>query len=160
MPMHTPYRPRPARPTDLPAVRAVIEAAFQPFVARIGQRPAPMDDNHAAQIAAGQVALIETGGCVAAILVSHAEPDALVIDTLAVAPDQQGRGLARALLGRAEEMAALSGLGAVRLYTNEAMASAIGLYLATGYAETGRATQQGFRRIHFRKDLAGEPPVR
>ena len=145
--------PRQVTAADLPAVRAVIEAAFAPYEARIGQKPAPMTDDHAAQIAAGNVMLIDGDGCVAAVLVLHPEAGEMVVDTLAVDPARQGQGLARILMTWAECRARESGLGALRLYTNAAMTTAIGLYGRCGYVETGRAVENGFRRVHFRKDL-------
>ena len=46
---------RPARPEDAAAIRAIAEAAYAPFIPLIGRRPAPMDADFPAQIAAGRV---------------------------------------------------------------------------------------------------------
>jgi hypothetical protein len=43
----------------------------------------------------------------------------------------------------------------IRLYTNEAMTENRAYYPRHGYTETRRAEQGGFRRVFFRKRLAG-----
>lgn len=43
----------------------------------------------------------------------------------------------------------------IRLYTNEAMTENLAYYPRHGYTETHRAEQDGFRRVYFRKRLAG-----
>ncbi|MDB5371445.1 MAG: family acetyltransferase, partial [Belnapia sp.] len=45
---------RPARPEDAARLAAIVEAAYAPWVPIIGQPPAPMRDDYAARIAAGQ----------------------------------------------------------------------------------------------------------
>jgi hypothetical protein len=45
---------RPATPDDALAVRAVTDAAYRHYIDRIGIRPAPMDADHAADIAAAR----------------------------------------------------------------------------------------------------------
>jgi hypothetical protein len=45
------------------------------------------------------------------------------------------------------------GLGELRLYTNVAMVESLRFYVTLGYEETGRAQQDGFDRVFFRKTL-------
>ena len=45
------------------------------------------------------------------------------------------------------------GFGELRLYTHETMVENIALYARTGWAETGRAEQNGFARVFFSKPL-------
>jgi GNAT superfamily N-acetyltransferase len=68
-----------------------------------------------------------------------------------VAPDAQGHGYGRLLLERAERDAAEGGLAEVRLYTNEAMTENLTFYPRHEYRETGRAVEDGFRRVYFSK---------
>jgi hypothetical protein len=55
------------------------------------------------------------------------------------------------VLDRAERDAAELGLTEVRLYTNEAMTETLTFYPRHGYRETGRAVEDGFRRVYFWK---------
>lgn len=52
-------RIRPAVAADVPEVRAVVDVAFRPYVARIGVVPVPMEADHAANVAAGRVFVAE-----------------------------------------------------------------------------------------------------
>jgi GNAT superfamily N-acetyltransferase len=150
-------RIRPAHPEDTPAVAALVERAFTMYIARIGRRPAPMDADHAAQVAAGHVFLAEdpaTGrplGCI----VLMAEPDHLLVDTVAVDPDAQGHGLGRGLLAFAEDRARGLLLAEIRLYTHALMTENRSMYAHLGYEETDEYVGEGFRRVGFRKRPAG-----
>ncbi len=46
---------RAARAEDVPAVKAVTDAAYHPYIERIGVVPQPMEADHAADVAAGRV---------------------------------------------------------------------------------------------------------
>lgn len=146
---------RRARPDEAEAVRALVESAFARHVAAVGRRPAPMDDDHAARIASGEqyVADGEVPGTLAASIVLVDAGDHLVVNNVAVAPAEQGRGRGRALLAFAEDEARRRGLPEVRLHTNAAMADNIVMYPRLGYTETGRETQGGFHRVLFVKAL-------
>ena len=72
----------------------------------------------------------------AAGLVSPRPPQrTLYIDALAVAPEFRRRGVARALLAEAEEVARTAGLAGVALDTGLQNASARALYEGTGYRQ-------------------------
>ncbi len=60
------------------------------------------------------------------------------------------------LLERAERDAVELGLTEVRLYTNEAMTENLTFYPRHGYRETGRALQDGFRRVYFSKTVRND----
>lgn len=53
---------RPALPGEAPLLAALAERAYAHYVPVIGRRPAPMDDDYAARIAAGQAHVLERGG--------------------------------------------------------------------------------------------------
>ncbi len=117
---------RPARPADAPAVTALVRAAYARWVPRLGREPAPMTEDDAALIAAGAVTLLEDAGALLGVLVLIPEPDALLIENVAIAPDAQGRGLGGLLLAEAERVGREIGRCRVRLYTNAAMTENIG----------------------------------
>nr|WP_234901471.1 hypothetical protein [Mycolicibacterium fluoranthenivorans] len=61
------------------------------------------------------------------------------------------------MLERAESDARELGLTEVRLYTNEAMSENLTYYPRRGYQETGRRTEDGYRRVYFRKKISPAP---
>lgn len=159
MPLSTTIRP--AEPGDLPAIRAIAEAAYRPYVARNGLEPAPLFEDYAARTADGQLWVL-TAECapggpdcerVRGFLVLIERGDHLLLDNIAVDPAAQGRGYGRALMDFAEGYARWASLPAIRLYTQEIMVENIVIYSARGYVETHRATEQGLRRIHMEKRL-------
>jgi ribosomal protein S18 acetylase RimI-like enzyme len=140
---------------DKPTVEAVVHAAYAHYVARIGRKPGPMLDDYGALIDAGRVHVLTRGGLVQGVLVLIPEPDSLLLDNIAVAPEAQGLGLGRTMLSFAEDNARAAGYRSIRLYTNAAMTENIALYTRIGYAETHRAEEKGLRRVYTTKHLAG-----
>lgn len=141
-----------ATDADLAAIERLVADAYSAWIPRIGRRPAPMDDDYGALIAAGQVH-VAGADTVLGLLVLIPEPDTLLLDNIAVAPSAQGQGIGRLLLGFAENEAKRLALPAIRLYTNEKMTENIALYLRHGFVETHRARQAGHNRVFMRKAL-------
>ncbi|NEC52962.1 GNAT family N-acetyltransferase [Actinospica acidiphila] len=151
-------RIRPAVAADVPEVRAVVDAAFLPYVARIGVVPVPMEADHAANVAAGRVfvaELADDGGTarVAGLVVLEPRADHLYLDTVAVLPDAQGAGLGRLLLEFAEVRARALGLPEIRLFTNAMMWENQKIYPRLGYETVERRATGPYDRIHYRKRL-------
>jgi N-acetylglutamate synthase-like GNAT family acetyltransferase len=147
---------RPATASDVDALRRLTAAAFDKYVARLGCEPAPMHNDYPEAVSAGRVWVAVEGREIVglALLVPH--EDHLLLDTVAVAPGAQGRGVGGRLLELAEEQARRSGRPEVRLCTNELMTENLAYYPRRGYEETHRAEQHGFRRVYFRKPVG--PP--
>ncbi|WP_043358946.1 GNAT family N-acetyltransferase [Belnapia sp. F-4-1] len=145
---------RPARPEEAPVLAAIVERAYGPWVAVVGRRPMPMEDDYAARIAAGEAWVLEEAGAPVALVVIEQHPDHLLLDNIAVDPGRQGRGEGRVLLDFVEAEAARRGLPEVRLYTNVLMETNIALYARRGYAETGREVQKGFSRVFMAKPVS------
>ena len=146
-------RIHPAVPEDLAAVEAIVRSAYAPYVLLIGREPGPMLDDYAALIGQGHVYVLFDEGGISGIIVLIPEERAMLLDNVAVRPDAQGRGHGRTLIGFAERMARERGLGAIRLYTNEAMTENVALYGRMGFVETHRAEERGFRRVYMTKRL-------
>ena len=144
---------RPARPEDAPSVTALVRAAYARWVPRLGREPAPMTEDDPGLIAAGAVTLLEDAGRLLGVLVLIPQPDALMIENVAVAPEAQGRGLGGLLLAEADRVARETGRRRVRLYTNAAMTENIGFYARRGFVETRRATEHGLHRVYMEKPL-------
>lgn len=145
---------RTARITEAGLLRRIVQRAYRGYVARIGRRPAPMDDDYDLRVRSGQVSVAVVGGDVAGLIVTAARPDHLLVENVAVDPAHQGRGVGRALLEHAEHLAARDGLPELRLYTNAAMTENLALYPRLGYTEIGRQRSDGFDRVFFVKPLA------
>lgn len=147
---------RPARPTDAAAAGAIVDAAYAKYVPRIGMKPMPMLDDHAARITAGQAWVYESEGQAVGWLVlidvlSKEGPDHLLLDNIAVLPDRAGQGIGRALMRFTEEEAARRGHAELRLYTNALMTENLAMYARAGWVETSRVTYQGRHRVNFSK---------
>jgi ribosomal protein S18 acetylase RimI-like enzyme len=150
---------RPAVPADEPAIRDCAERAYAAYVPVIGRRPAPMDADVAAQIAAGEVHVAtDATGAIRGFVVFRAEAGHMLLDNVAVLPEEAGRGTGKALIRFCEDTARGRGLATVRLYTNARMSANLALYPRLGYAEIGRRTEDGFDRVFFEKTLARRNP--
>jgi ribosomal protein S18 acetylase RimI-like enzyme len=146
---------RPGAPGDAAAVLRLVRAAFAKYTPRIGREPYPMGVDYAVPIARGHCWIAEGADGPAGALVLVPEDGYLHLETIAVDPEQQGRGVGGRLLAFAEERARAAGLAEVRLYTNEKMTGNLAFYARHGYRETHRDVQQGFRRVFFTKALLG-----
>jgi N-acetylglutamate synthase-like GNAT family acetyltransferase len=142
---------RRATAADLTEIQRLITDAYTKYIERIGQPPAPMTADYATALEHSRVWLLESGDTVVGALVTEDRADHLLLETIAVASSAQGKGYGRLLLDRAESDAAELGYSEVRLYTNEAMTENLTFYPRHGYRETGRAVQDGFRRVYFSK---------
>ncbi|MER5409469.1 GNAT family N-acetyltransferase [Streptomyces sp. NPDC002769] len=140
--------------SDVGAVKAVTDAAYHPYIARIGVVPQPMEADHAANVAAGRVFV--TGGPgegVAGLVVVEAHEDHLYLDSIAVRPDARGKGVGRRLLAFVEAHARELGLPEVRLFTNAMMWENRKIYPKFGYEVVGRRVDGPYDRVHYRKRL-------
>jgi ribosomal protein S18 acetylase RimI-like enzyme len=146
-----PERVRPARAEDVPAVAAVTDAAYHPYIERIGVVPQPMEADHAANVAVGKVFV--TGEPVDGLVVIEAFAGHLFLDSIAVHPDAHGTGVGRRLLRFVEARARELGLGEIRLYTNALMWENQEIYPKYGYEVVERRVDGPYDRIHYRKRL-------
>ncbi|MBL8703903.1 MAG: GNAT family N-acetyltransferase [Rhodospirillales bacterium] len=144
---------RPARPADVARIAAIVDQAYEIYIPRIGKKPGPMLDDYAARVAEDVVWVAELDGRVVGILVLLPEPDHVLLDNVAVAPEAHGKGIGRALVAFAEDEARRRGHAEIRLYTHEKMTENVAMYPRLGYAETHRAQQAGYDRVFFRKTL-------
>lgn len=147
---------RRAVPGDAAAVDALTRAAYAPWAAMLGREPLPMGFDHGAMIRDHLVDGIWQGGDLLAAIEMIARPEDLLIESIAVAPAAQGRGLGGRLLAHAEETAGRAGLAAVRLYTNSRFTSNLAFYEGRGYRrEREEALPRGVV-IHMVRHLAAQ----
>lgn len=143
---------RMARLGDVPALQEIAVRAYEPYVTRMGQEPAPMRPDFAGHIADDTVFVWDDGGvrAYAVIVIGEGEP---LLDNIAVDPRAQGQRLGSKLLCHLEAHLSDEGFSAYTLYTNVHMTENIAWYSRSGFTETGRGTQDGFERVFFRKEI-------
>ncbi|MES5822521.1 GNAT family N-acetyltransferase [Streptomyces sp. RG80] len=142
---------RTAGAADVAAVKSVTDAAYRHYIERIGKVPQPMERDHAANVAAGQVFV--TGRPVRGLVVVEERVDHLYVDNIAVHPDAQGTGVGRRLLHFVDAHARALSLPEVRLYTNALMWENQKIYPKYGYEVVERRVDGPYDRVHYRKRL-------
>ncbi|NIE78517.1 GNAT family N-acetyltransferase [Pantoea sp. Tr-811] len=144
---------RKAQPADVEAITALVQAAYSPYIERIGKAPAPMLDDYRQVLADCDVQVAVQGLQVVGVLVMECEGEQMLLANVAVLPACKGQGIGKALMTFCETHALQAGCKAVRLYTHERMTENIEIYHKLGYVETHRAEEQGFARVFMRKAL-------
>ena len=144
---------RTAKPSDAPAIAALVESAYEHYIERIGFPPRPMQDDYAQVIRSSHVTVAEDQATVVGVVVLDTDDEGFFIDNVAVCPSYQGRGVGRALLRFAEDEARGRRFDSIYLYTHEKMAENIALYSRVGYEEYARRPQEGFSLVYMRKRL-------
>lgn len=139
---------------DAPAIRALVRAAYQHYVERIGREPMPMTADYDRAVVAHQIWLFEdAAGLGGVIELKPCGGGELSIENVAVGPARQKSGIGRKLMAFAEDEARRQGCTRVTLYTNEKMVENIALYTRIGYVETERRDVGAFKRVFMAKDL-------
>lgn len=146
-------------PDDVPAVEALVRAAYGHYVERLGSPPLPMLDDYPARVRAGQLWVLDDARGLVGLVVLEVRPDHLYVDNVAVRPDAQGRGLGPALLAFAEERARSAGLPELRLLTNERMTENRALYARLGWTDTGPVGVEGRRAVGFSRPVRPDGDV-
>lgn len=152
----TPRRHR-AEDADLTQVLNLIRAAFS-YMDGIVDPPSSVHrltlEHLQNQCDTGEVWSIGTP--IAACVVLTPKPGALYLGKLAVAKDQQGRGLAWQLFNLAESRAKERHLPALELESRVELAQNHAVFAALGFQEIARTAHPGYARptsIRFRKDF-------
>jgi GNAT superfamily N-acetyltransferase len=131
---------RRATAADAAAVRALTRAAYAKWVPVVGREPLPMTADCDRAVSEHVVDLLEEDGSLCALIEMAPADGHLLIVSIAVRPDRQGRGLGDRLLDHAEWFARSLGLGEIQLYTNAMMVSNLDFYGRRGYQEFRRGT--------------------
>ena len=83
--------------------------------------------------------------------------DLLLVGRLAIAPDQQGRGIGTRLLAAVERRGADAGAAAAELFTGSLSEANLRLYVREGYHESQRVQgDDGIEQVFLRKTLTAE----
>lgn len=149
---------RPAIASDLAAIKALVEAAYRPWVEVIGAVPGPLLADYAVPLAKQRITLAEAAGALLGLMVLDPQPNFLRVDNIAIAPHAQGQGLGRRFVALAEETAIANGFDQLELYTNAKMTSNIQLYERLGFRRAYTSHTNGLDRVHMTKDLGQRDP--
>ncbi len=146
-----------ATDADLEAVTACVQAAFSPWTEIIGRRPFALDTDYMSRIEDGYVHLAIEGGEILGVIALWPEDESVYIDTLAVDPSRQKRGVGKLLLDFAESHARALGKTTMSLRTNEKMQSNRAYYQKLGYQEIRSETfGLGRKTVWMEKPLMGD----
>jgi ribosomal protein S18 acetylase RimI-like enzyme len=148
---------RRADAADAGFLRDLARSAYAHYVERVGREPMPMVDDYDRVVAEDECWVVARDGEDIGYLVLRLEDDHLLLNNVAVARAQQGRGIGRYLLDFTEARARAQQRDEVRLYTHVTMVENIALYTRHGYVETHREDDSGFRRVFMAKQLGDQP---
>jgi ribosomal protein S18 acetylase RimI-like enzyme len=144
---------RRAGAADIVAVNALQHAAYARNRTILGLEPLPLTVDYATIVADYEVWLLEHGDALEGVLILETRPDDLLIWSVAVAPEVQGRGIGSRLLDIAQARARELGRRKVRLYTGEKLAGNIAWYERHGFVRE-RTEDLGDRRlVHMMKPV-------
>ena len=144
---------RKATRADAKRIEQIVAAAYERYLPQTGRKPRPMLVNYETVIDEHEFWVLERSQSAIAVLELIDGGDHLLVESVAVMPDQQGQGLGRRLLAWAEQRAAVYGYAEVRLYTNALFAENIAVYNALGYIETHREALNGGVAVLMLKTL-------
>ncbi len=134
------YSIRVAKPEDIPAMVAVVNAAFgvERHIVE-GDRTSPLDLME--HMDEGQFLLaVDEVGRVAGSVYVEARGERSYMGMLAVDPAQQGAGVARRLMSAVEDHARGTGAKWVDMYVLSARTELLALYRKFGYSQSGART--------------------
>jgi GNAT superfamily N-acetyltransferase len=142
---------------DVPAISALVDAAYGKWVALIGRKPWPMTVDYAEAVVQHDIQLLHIDGVLAGLVETIRGTD-FVVENLAVSPTFQKRGIGGALLHRAEQAAAAAGYDSALLYTNQRFSENIAFYQRRGYRiESEDQLAEGVL-VNLRKPLPNPSP--
>jgi GNAT superfamily N-acetyltransferase len=124
-----------ATETDFETVTDCVQAAFSVWTEIIGCRPFALDTDYTGRIEQGYVYLAIENDELFGIIALWPDGNTVYVDTVAVYPNLQGRGVGRVLLDFAESHARTLGKVAISLCTNEKMDTNRAYYQKLGYSE-------------------------
>ena len=138
---------------DLAAVVALQRAAYAKNRRLLGVEPLPLLADYQAIFRAYEIWLAERDGTLTGVLILEPRADDLLIWSVAVAPQAQGRGVGNAMLAFAETRAHDLGRTCIRLYTGQKLTSNLAWYTRHGYAHESTEDMGDRVRVNLIKHL-------
>lgn len=148
---------RRATEADIPAIRALQEAAYERNRRLLGVEPLPLKADYAEIIRTMEVWLAEERTTLKGVLILDVRDDDLLIWSVASGPNARGQGLGQIMLDAAEVRAGQLGRSVIRLCTGAKLDTLIGWYTRHGY-EVESIEQLDDRQItNMKKTLRAAP---
>ena len=143
----------PARPDQAPALAAIARAAYQKYLTRMDNPPAPMHADFPAHLARDTCFIAQQKATpVGYAILTQDSGGQWWLENLAVHPAAQGQGIGGALIDHIESWLKPR-TPAYHLYTHITMTENLALYKKRGFIETRRAETDGHHRIYLTKHL-------
>ena len=135
---------------DSVGLQACMEAAYAPYISRMGGKHLPpMDVDYSLEIKNFPSWVAELDGTIAGGLIMLFEEEYASIANIAVHPEFQGQGLGAALMKFATSKAKEKNYSEFRLSTHVQLTENISLYLHLGWSEIARDDV----RVYFMKEI-------
>ena len=144
---------RPANGGDAPRITALMRAAYGIYVPRFGRSIPPLEADYTEELNHCDAWVLEAGGHLCGALFLSPQSDHMLLVNVAVDPANQGRGLGRRLIEKAEDETRKRGYTEIRLFTHAGMSENIALYTRLGWLEYERREEAGVPRVFMRKFL-------
>jgi len=143
------YHLRLADPDDAAAVRQLVREAYAKWVPVIGREPKPMMADYGLAIQNHIIDLLFDDDLLIGLIEFVVEPHGVLIENVAVRPNEAGKGHGRRLMAHAVDFARSLGRRRLRLYTNKQMVENIELYRRLGYVVDGEETTPDGRHVVY-----------
>src|SRR5262249_50313925 len=135
------------------AVRDLTNAAYAKWCAVIGRPPKPMTADYERAVREHLVDLAFAGDLLVGLVEMIPDADHLLVENVAVAPEQQGQGIGQALMRHVEDETMRLGFSLVRLYTNKLFETNVRFYERLGYRIDREEPFLGGTVVHMSKRL-------
>ena len=142
---------RSAAKSDHLAINAIALKAYEKYVERMGKEPAPMRPIIQKE---DVVFVCEDNKQVIAFAILVKVNDQITLDSIAVDPSHQKKGIGNNFIKFIEEYLMEQKVNKYQLYTNEMMFENIDWYQKIGFKIFKKVTEKGFNRIYFEKQLS------
>ena len=136
---------------DHEIIIAIAHKAYEKYIKRMGKEPAPMRPIIQKE---DVVFICEDNKHVIAFAILVKINDQIILDSIAVDPSHQKKGIGNNFIKFIEEYLMEQKVNKYQLYTNEKMFENIDWYQKIGFKIFKKVTEKGFNRIYFEKELS------
>jgi GNAT superfamily N-acetyltransferase len=145
---------------DVGPIGEIVDAAYLPYVERIGVRPGPLDTDYGEEQRRGRLHAMRVDGELVGLMVMGPAPADrpldLDLDNVALHPTAQGRGLFDAMLRAADWLGHALGRERIQLCTHGRMTANIELYRSVGFTEVAPPEPDPFGRVFMERAIFSE----